>query len=192
MDDFPRLTSEMADEARKPPVERLLTPVTFLQITSDEATRAGRYDRPLALAMISIDGLAMIRKADGPDIAEEVLNGVITMIMELLRKPDRIGRIAMTELGVVMPETSLRNANAVAERLCQSSRAREFMTDAGPRMVTLSIGVAALSARMTDPKSLLMTGCFELRRARSRGKDRVCSAPADQALVSIQRSARIH
>lgn len=192
MDDFPRQAQAALEAPRKPPVERLLTPVAFLELTSDEALRAGRYDRPLTLAMLSVDGLAMIRKADGPEVAETLLRAVISMITDRLRKPDRIGRIAMTELGILMPETSLANATAVAERLCAAARTREFATEAGPRSVTLSIGISALSARMTDPKNLLMSGCFELRRARKRGKDQVCTAPADQVLLSVPRSSRIH
>lgn len=181
--------AEVVGGAAKTRRERLLSPKDFLQLTADEVDRANRYDRPLAVAMLMVDGMVMLRKAEGAEVAEERMTDTIAKIIELVRGPDRAGQLGFAEMGILMPETTLKNATAVAERL------RDGVETAGDRhahRLTLSIGVAALSPRMRDPKRFLMTGCFELRRAHSRGGNAVSVASADKVRLSIPRSAQIH
>lgn len=171
--------------------ERLLSPKDFLQLTADEVDRANRYDRPLALAMMVIDGLVMLRKAEGCAVATAATNRAIDRVMEMLRKPDRIAQLGPAELGIIMPETTLKNAAAVCERLRSGADVSRKADDTRHDM-TVSIGVAALSPRMRDPKRFLMAGCFELRRAQSRGGNKVCVATAEPVRLSIPRSGQIH
>ena len=168
--------------------DRLLTPKEFLQLSADEVDRATRYDRPLAVAMVSVDGLVMMRKAEGQKLADAVMSEVTELVIELLRGPDRTGHLGPGELGLLMPETTLKNAAGVAERLRRSMAA----SDRGRNGTTLSIGVAGLSARMRDPKQLLMTACFELRRAQSRGGNSVSVSAAETLQISVPRSSQVH
>ena len=169
-----------------------LAPVDFLQVAGDEVPRAVRYDRPLALLMISIDGMSMIRKADGQPTSAVIFQTVALLFEDMMRQPDRIGRLGAGELGVLLPETSLTNAAAVGERLRRGVEALTIQTPAGARSVTLSVGVAAVTPRLRDPKTFLMRGCFELRRARSFGGNRVCVASAEKVRLTIPRNAKIH
>ena len=177
---------------RREKVARQLAPVDFLQTAGDEVPRAVRYDRPLALLMISIDRMSMIRKADGQPTAAQIFQTIAVLFEEMMRQPDRIGRLGAGELGVLLPETSLNNAAAVGERLRRAVESLTIQTPAGARSVTLSVGVAAVTPRLRDPKTFLMRGCFELRRARSFGGNRVCVASPEKVRLTIPRNAKIH
>ncbi|MFK7943325.1 MAG: GGDEF domain-containing protein [Paracoccaceae bacterium] len=172
--------------------ERLMTPKEFVQLTADEVDRASRYDRPLAVSVMLFDGLASYRQAEGQRRADEMVERLLIHLVGLLRGPDRLARLGPSDIGIIMPETTLKNAAAVAERIRRgvADEAQAVTTD--KHKVTSSIGVAAMSPRMRDPKRFLMMACFELRRAQSNGGDTVCVAAPDRVQLSIPRSGQIH
>ena len=112
--------------------------------------------------------------------------------MKALRGPDRTGRLGPGQLGILMPETTLKHGSVAVDRLRESIADTPIQTPTGPRVVTISAGVAALSARMRDAKAFLMTACYELRRAQTAGRNCVCVARAEMANLSIPRSGHLH
>ncbi len=192
MEEFLNQAEKALADRDADPVARALPPDRFIELALEEVDRAGRYDRPLSVAMIQIDSLAEIRKSDGAPVAEAVFNAVLATAVQAMRGPDRPGRLGHAELGVLLPETSLSHAGDVAGRLRQRVNDLSFETPAGPRSATLSIGVASLSPRMRDPKTFLMAAYFELRRAQSRGRNQVCVAAPDRVRMTVPRSGQIH
>lgn len=184
--------SEAIGSAQQSPAERLLSPKEFMQLAADEVDRSSRYDRPLAVALIAIDGLALMRKIEGADRAERVMDHMFEQLCLLVRGPDRIARLGPAELGVLLPETTLKNAAMVAERMREVLHNESGAVVGVKHQLGLSVGVAALSPRVRDPKRFLMTACFELRRAQSEGGDQVRVASADTVRLSIPRSGQIH
>lgn len=173
-------------------IDRLLGPEGFLEMSADEVARALRYDRPLSVAMIAVDGLSLIRKADGKHVARQVMLDVTKEVISAMRRMDRVGRLSARDLGILMPETTLNNAAGVMERLRRTVELLEVPTEAGTRSVSLSIGVVAVSPRLRDPRTFLMRACLELRRANNEGRNRVCVAAPDRVRLSVPRSGQIH
>lgn len=192
MEKFFEQMSEMVDAAQRSPAERALSPRDFMQLAADEVDRSSRYDRPLAVAMVSVDGLSVLRKIDGSERAEQIMDHMFHHLGMLVRGPDRIARIGQSELGVMMPETTLKNATMVAERMREGLHSESGALIGVKHQLGLSVGVAALSPRVRDPKRFLMTAHFELRRAQSEGGDQVSVASADTVRLSIPRSGQIH
>lgn len=173
-------------------IDRLLGPEGFLEMSADEVARALRYDRPLSVAMIAVDGLSLIRKGDGKHVARQVMLEVTKEVISAMRRMDRVGRLSARDLGILMPETTLNNAAGVMERLRRTVELLEVPTEAGTRSVSLSIGVVAVSPRLRDPRTFLMRACLELRRANNEGRNRVCVAAPDRVRLSVPRSGQIH
>lgn len=188
---FARATT-MGTNARQKLSERLLAPPSFLQLTADEVVRASRYHRPLTVVLIQIDGLQTLRQSKGDDVAREVFADVTARVLHALRAPDRIGRLGPGQLGVLMPETGLKHSVKAVERMQNTIRATDVQTQAGECFVTISAGLAGLSARMRDPKTFLMSACFELRRAQSMGPNTICAADPDFAVMTVNRSGQVH
>ena len=184
--------STMATSSRQRLSERLMSPQDFLQLTADECIRANRYHRPLSVALVQVDGLNMLRKADGETVAGTVLADTVARLIHSMRGPDRTGRLGPGQVGILLPETTLNQANKALERLRETIADTWIETGAGKRKVTISCGLAGLSARMRDPKTFLMTACFELRRAQNIGENTICSADPDLAMMTVNRSGKVH
>ena len=91
-----------------------------------------------------------------------------------------------------MPETLITQAIIALERSKTAIAATPLEMASGPLPVTLSVGIAALTPRLRDPKTLLMAACLELRRARSMGGNRVSAVPVERLHITLPRSAELH
>lgn len=182
----------MASNERQKLSDRLLGPPEFLQTTADEVVRGSRYHRPLSVALIQIDGLQDLRSAKGDEAARAVFADVTARVIHALRAPDRIGRLGPGQLGILMPETGLKHAKIAIERMKTEIAMHAITTPEGLCNATICVGVAGLSARIRDPQAFLMSACFELRRAQSLGPDTLCSANADMAIMTVNRSGQVH
>lgn len=173
-------------------LHRLLGPEEFVDLATDEVGRALRYDRPLSVALLTVDELAEIKKKDGSPTAEELFKAATTEAIETLRRLDRVGRLGHGDLGILMPETRVNNAAAVMERLRRTVERKQVSTVSGARKITFSAGVAGISPRLRDPKAFLMRACFELRRSQASGRNTVCVAAPEKVKLTLPRSAQIH
>lgn len=184
--------STMGTGSRQRLSERLLTPPGFMQTTADEVVRALRYHRPLSVVLIQIDDFQSVRADKGDEAARAIFVDVTARAIHALREPDRIGRLGPGQLGVLLPETGLKQATIAVERMQETVEATELETPAGAYFATVCVGLSTLSARMRDPKAFLMSACFELRRAQSEGNGRICTANPDLAVMTVARSGQVH
>jgi len=92
-----------------------------------EIERARRYDRPLSIIMIDMDGLKSINDTYGHAAGDEALILVADSIKSCIRKVDLPTRFGGDEFMILLPETDLEVAMAVAERICLEVDQREFL-----------------------------------------------------------------
>jgi diguanylate cyclase (GGDEF)-like protein len=104
-----RLPPGVADEAL---LERLAV---------HEMTRARRYDRPLTLLLIGVDGWGTLLAERGRRGAFDLLSTLATRVRRLLRDVDAIGLRGDGRLAVLLPETPLDGALVVAVRIQQAA-----------------------------------------------------------------------
>jgi diguanylate cyclase (GGDEF)-like protein len=93
---------------------------------------AERYSHRLSLCLIRISGLDEF----SPEQREDALITVSTILSELVRIPDKVGRYEEALFMVIMPEADYAGASLVASRL-QSSLEKEIGDKA-----TINMGVA--------------------------------------------------
>ena len=146
----------------------------FLTRAAQEIARARRYGSPLALAMIDLDHFKNINDAYGHQFGDVVLKELAAICRRELRAVDLIGRLGGEEFVVLLPETALKRALDVAERLRQAINAREVPREQGAAVhFTASIGIATLDAD-TDIDALLSRADKALYNAKQSGRNRVC------------------
>ena len=88
----------------------------------------------------------------------------------MLRNIDSIGRYGGEEFVALLPETSISEARAIAERVCTGIAAG---TSPELPAYTVSIGVAAASNGNADANALLSRADKALYQAKSNGRNRV-------------------
>src|SRR4029079_10467358 len=87
----------------------------FVSLAAQEFTRTRRYDRPLSVLAIDIDGFKAINEAHGHAAGDEALQGLTMAWQGALRTTDAIGRLGGEEFAVLLPETNPQQARDLAE-----------------------------------------------------------------------------
>jgi diguanylate cyclase (GGDEF)-like protein/PAS domain S-box-containing protein len=95
------------------------------------------------VAFIDVDNFKKVNDVFGHATGDAVLYGVADRLAENIRRSDILGRLGGEEFGVCMPNVSLSEGTALAERLLRAIAATPFETPGGPISITVSIGVAA-------------------------------------------------
>src|SRR3990170_3870587 len=90
---------------------------TLLESLFAEVERAGRYGRPLSVAFVDIDHFKQVNDTYGHAFGDIVLRGVAQTIAASLRASDVIGRYGGEEFMVVLAETTVDDASALAEKV---------------------------------------------------------------------------
>lgn len=142
----------------------------FLELLTKELARARRTGRLPALLMFDLDNFKSINDRFGHVVGDHVIVDFARRARELLRGPDSLGRYGGEEFIALLPETTLEEAKAVAERIC-GRIAAATSTDLPP--YTVSVGVSSVTAVSTDVDSLLSKADQALYRAKANGRNRV-------------------
>jgi diguanylate cyclase (GGDEF)-like protein len=83
----------------------------------EEMTRSHRYERVLTLAVIDINGLAVINEQHGRDSGDEVLRHVAAVVQTTKRASDILARLTDDEFAVILPECTREGGQAFVRRL---------------------------------------------------------------------------
>lgn len=152
----------------------------WLEIARNEWLRYQRSRRPAALILLDIDGFKQINDRYGHAAGDHLLTDLARILQRGLRDVDTSGRLGGDEFGIVLPETDVERAAAVAERL--RLLAANTHTDVGGEKLSwsLSLGVASVNEDTTDVAAWMRQADLALYRAKSQGRNRVSVAPGRQ------------
>jgi diguanylate cyclase (GGDEF)-like protein len=141
---------------------------------AEEVRRAQRYDRTLALTMLDSDSLKMVNDRFGHEEGNRHLVELARTIREHVRATDTAFRFGGDEFVILHPETDLRKAIQIADRIRAALRAHPFRSAAGETAaVSVSAGVSAYPACANTPDDLFRQADGALYLAKRRGKDGV-------------------
>ncbi len=138
----------------------------------EEAERAQRYKHVLTLVMIDVDHFKDINDALGHEYGDRALVELTEYLKKGLRSSDILFRYGGDELAILMPETSMRDARAILDRIVDSLR----LIDLHGRKVTISAGIASLPTHARSGPALILAADKFLYDAKKRGRN--CIMPA--------------
>jgi len=141
---------------------------------------AGRSGKPLAFLILDIDYFKAVNDGHGHDIGDEVLKEFANRIAANIRGIDLACRYGGEEFVVVMPETEVSLAFAIAERLRKSIETNpiEISRAPGRLNITISIGIAGSEGQSDTADALLHRADQALYSAKRTGRNRVVAAAA--------------
>ena len=131
--------------------------------------------KPLSLMMFDIDYFKTINDKHGSHAAgDEVLQELARRITQNLRSFDTVARYAGDEFVVVMPDTDVAIACAVAERLRVDVASKSFDITAavGAENVSISIGVVTARPEGETTMELIKRADEALYQAKDTGRNR--------------------
>ncbi len=130
---------------------------------------AKRYGDPLSVLLLDVDKFKSINDGLGHAIGDEVLRNVAEVIRSSVRECDFAGRFGGEEFILVLQKTGYAGAVVLAERIRAAVEASKWIDQS----VTVSIGVAALTADLTDKEELVRRADQAMYKAKRLGRNRV-------------------
>jgi diguanylate cyclase (GGDEF)-like protein len=144
----------------------------FHETLSREVARAHRYDRKLALIVFDLDDFKEINDKIGHLAGDSVLAEAAQRMRSVVRSADIACRVGGDEFSVVLPESSLQDADQLYRRIQTAVSARPIGQIG---KVFLSAGVAELRPE-DDAVTFFERADHALYRAKDAGKGRVVAA----------------
>lgn len=140
-----------------------------------ELMRARRYERDLSLLMFDIDFFKRINDQYGHLAGDHVLRELARIVQERIRREEVFARYGGEEFVILLPETPLPGAAALAESLRARVANHAFVFQGERIPVTVSIGTALLGENDKVASDLIQRADEKLYEAKRGGRNRVCS-----------------
>jgi diguanylate cyclase (GGDEF)-like protein len=144
----------------------------FHETLAREVARAQRYDRRLALIVFDLDDFKAVNDRIGHLAGDSVLADAAERVRDVVRSADIACRVGGDEFAVILPESTLTDADQLYRRIQAAVSARPL---ALVGKLHLSAGVAELRSE-DDGTSLFERADEALYRAKNAGKDQIVAA----------------
>jgi diguanylate cyclase (GGDEF)-like protein len=145
----------------------------FQERYREEVNLCRRYQHPLAIMLIDLDGFKQVNDTYGHLEGDYLLVQLADVLRNTLRNTELIARYGGDEFVVLMPSTNLQGGIAAANRVLQAVRETQFLDTVGtPRFsITLSIGVAAYPDSTPEPRRIAGKGGRSARNRQAKRQE---------------------
>ena len=165
-------------EAVTDPLTGLANRRRFVRELSVEVNRAQRFQHSLAIVLADLDDFKSVNDRFGHLTGDDALRAFADVLRDRVRDIDLPVRFGGEEFAVLLRETTLAGARALAEELRTRLQELTLTAPDGRRFrVTASFGVAAYPEDGAEDE-LLAAADAALYRAKQQGKNRVAVAEA--------------
>ena len=167
--------------ARSDPLTGLYNRRAFYDISGPIWNIARRQDHDLSLIALDVDHFKRINDVHGHGGGDKVLRALSSLLKRCVREQDIIARWGGEEFVLLLPETGLAEAVALAERLRVAISELRVRYEGKGIALTASCGVAERESDHRNLDSLVSAADRGLYRAKDLGRDRVVAAGGAQA-----------
>lgn len=144
-----------------------------------ELCLAERHEKALSVLLVDVDHFKRVNDSFGHAVGDVVLKAVSASVQRVLRPVDLLARIGGEEFVVVACDTTLRNAQILAERIRHRVETLPFQVGGQDFVVTVSIGVASVGpdSGYASGERLVENADEAMYTAKLEGRNRVSLAP---------------
>jgi len=132
-----------------------------------------RYQRPASMMMLDLDHFKNINDQYGHHIGDLALIAFTRVCRKEIRESDILGRMGGEEFGLILPETPIQNAQALAERIRKATAAIVIPFNEQMIRITVSIGVVELDKEDLTFDSVMQRADQAMYQAKENGRDQV-------------------
>ena len=157
----------------------------FAVIATRLFAQAQRYNRAASLLMVDSDNLKQVNDTLGHEAGNRLLRHIVKSMQAQLRFTDVAARYGGDEFVVMLPDTPLRGALEVAERMRRAIEESPFAGEEGRVACTVSIGVATFPDHGRTLDALMSRADRALYKAKSSGRNRVEASAASPATAAL-------
>lgn len=139
---------------------------------------AHRRDLPTSAIMVDIDHFDQINNSFGLETGDNVIRTIAELLQKISRGTDVVARVAGKKFMLVLPETELKHAKLLADRIRGAVGERPLLVDEQRITVTVSVGVTASKGNV-DLDELSQAANQAMNLARQGGHNQVASIDRD-------------
>lgn len=144
----------------------------FEDYLAEELDRARRYNSPLSLIFLDMDGLREVNNRFGHAMGSRTLQEAAARIMNAVRSIDKVIRYGGDEFCIVLPETDAKGATEVADRIRQKIASTPFLLEeTGGIELTASFGVASYPIHAMTKEELVKKADEAMFRIKAQTKN---------------------
>tara|TARA_R110001592_G_scaffold13740_2_gene62833 strand:- start:51077 stop:52255 length:1179 start_codon:yes stop_codon:yes gene_type:complete len=168
------LQHALKEQASRDPLTDLFNRRALEEAAVKSLSLSRRSSRPLALLMLDLDRFKAINDKYGHKVGDQVLIAFAEHLRDYSRVPDFICRFGGEEFLLLLPDTSVAEAQNIAERIRHRWQKSPIPTTAGGVSVTVSIGVVEFTqAENENFFDLVERADLALYQAKKMGRNRV-------------------
>ena len=143
----------------------------WFELATVEYSRGRRRDHGFSLLAIDLDYFKQVNDTYGHESGDRVLQHFADMLRRECRQGDIIGRLGGEEFALLLPETTLSAAQALARRINDVCRSLAVPTRGTTVRFTCSIGVTEASSDDDSLEAVLRRADAALYDAKRSGRD---------------------
>lgn len=142
--------------------------------------RRRRHGASLSLMLLDLDHFKRINDTYGHPVGDAVLVAFSRILEQQVRRVDRVARMGGEEFAILMPDSDLVGAEALAERILRATRAMSLPGPAAEHRLTVSIGVVEAGEERSFDRLYSLADQL-LYRAKAAGRDRAVAGQGQAA-----------
>ena len=144
---------------------------SHIQVMLKDSLTTGK---PMALVMVDMDHFKQVNDTYGHQSGDDILKELAKRIMDNVRPTDLVARYGGEEFVIIMPDTSLKNAAEVADRVRKIVEAKEFAISAPPHKINKTISLGLSIAKNDDTiEKLINRADKALYHVKNTGRNKV-------------------
>lgn len=141
---------------------------------AEELSRTKRYNFPLSFMMIDVDDFKLYNDRNGHQAGDRALEITAQCLRATLRKVDVAARYGGEEFSILLPQTNLQEAGAIADRIRRKISTAKYPHGKSQPLgaVTVSIGLSSYSPGLDSAEAIIRAADRALYHAKRQGKNR--------------------
>jgi len=165
------------DLANRDPLADCYNRRYFDAYSDQEFSKSKLGNHSLTVITIDIDNFKNVNDTYGHPVGDYAIKEVVDCCGAIVRSSDTIARIGGEEFIILLPETTIKAASDIADRIRQRVEACEIEVSKGESVqFSISLGVASLGKADDTINSLLHRADQALYLSKERGKNQVTVA----------------
>ncbi len=149
----------------------------LLEALERELRRSERYGSELSVIFLDLDRFKLVNDHHGHLVGSQALRQLSRVLMDCVRQVDTVARYGGDEFTILLSDTDEQTGLRIAERIRSTVEATPFEAEGETVLhLTCSVGIANYPSHGRRREQLLDAADKAMYRAKSQGRNRVCSA----------------
>ena len=161
----------------------------ILRVLDRELNRMQRHGYTLSVLMMDVDYFKKINDLHGHPAGDEVLRRIGGLLQKTMRSYDEIGRYGGEEFIAILPETTLNQAIAAAERIRTCVEEAEVKFNKLEFKLSISVGAVSSFGEEDTAQGLIERADMALYAAKQAGRNCVCGFPNELPAMPVPAAA---